>query len=150
MATTARQTAIRDQYDAATADAARRLAAVLARPGARIVPGAAVWVTDQFAAIRDALNAGTARLCPHITTSPAVVHAAVWDRWHLACSLCIRALQPAPGDESVCDRCHRDVGMVHPGVVNTGPVLLMFGLCSPCVTDTRSLSRRGPRAGRAG
>ncbi len=136
MTTTARHTADRDQYDAATADANRRLAAILAQPGARTVAHPHPWIVRQLADLRAALLAGTARLCSHIGPSPMVVHAAVWDRWHLVCSACIRALIPNVSEDFTCDRCRRPADLMHPGAAGCGPLLLTFGLCSRCAHHT--------------
>jgi hypothetical protein len=132
---TAAHTAAQDQYQAAVNDARHRLDTV-ARQAIQPTHSTSQvtdWLNAQLAELSAATVAGTVRLCPHIGPGPMVIHAAVWDRWRLVCTTCLPALLPAdPAAENICDRCHRHAPLIHPGTAAAGPLLLAFGLCTPC------------------
>ncbi|TDB85665.1 hypothetical protein E1264_20365 [Actinomadura sp. KC216] len=135
-ATGAAHTAHRDQYRAAVADAERAMAAMAAEPGARDAWCYDPWIARQLAALNTALLTGTAQLCPHITTAPRVLHAAVWAPGRLACTGCVTTLTPDPAEDGTCDRCRQPASPLYPATAAAGPLLLAFGLCGPCLTRT--------------
>ncbi|NVI89663.1 hypothetical protein [Actinomadura sp. BRA 177] len=134
-ATGAAHTAHRDQYNAAAADARRTMTALTAH-GGRTARPADPWVGRQLANLRAALLSGRGQMCPHIGTAPRVIHAAVWAPGRLVCPGCVSTLTPDPAEDATCDRCRRTADPIHPTVAQSGPLLLTFGLCGPCLTRT--------------
>jgi len=145
---TARATFQHDQYRAAVADTRRIMNAIAAQPGARAALPRDQWINGQLAALYAAMVKGTARPCPHITTAPRVLHAALWAPGVIACTGCAPALlAPASDSEDcTCDRCRTTVGRIHPAAVAAGPLLLTFGLCDPCAHRTGLTPALPPRA----
>lgn len=132
MPATAAITAFNDQYRAAARDARRTLSR-LAEP-APIRPGDTPWLVHQAAALLAHLRAGTARCCPHVTTTPRVLHAAVWAPGALVCERCVRRIRPTTqAEDATCDRCHQVVPLIHAGAAAIGPILLAYGLCPHCI-----------------
>jgi hypothetical protein len=131
-------TALNDQFDAATTDAARVQAQIArhARIPLRHDTAPHPWIAQQIRALITALTAGTARLCPHATGAPAVLHAAAWAPGHLTCSLCVSDLHPDPAEDQTCDRCRRPAHPIYPGMARVGPLLLTYGLCRRCAHRT--------------
>lgn len=130
---TAARTAFADQYHAALTDAAHQFAALTAHHGdghtrTNLLP----WVQAQAADLHAALLAGRVRLCPHIGPAPRTLYAAVWQRWLIVCADCMPALIGDDAEDFTCDRCRRPAEPIHPGTVHIGPLLLTFGLCTPC------------------
>lgn len=134
----AHPTAQADQFHAATEDARRRLTVIAATGGSGVTRAAdpTGWLTRQARGFVDTLTRGMGHFCEHIGSSPHVVHAAVWAPGVVVCPACVYLLTPTPGEDAVCDRCRRTVETLHPGIAAFGPVLIMYGLCGPCVTDT--------------
>lgn len=126
----------RDQYRAAAADARRSLAALTAQ-GARRGPCRDPWLIGQLRRLYAVLRSGRGQLCPHITGSPQVAHAAVWAPGRLVCSRCVAVLAPDEHEDTTCDRCRRPAAPIYPAAVQHGPVLLAFGLCRQCARRTQ-------------
>ena len=56
----------------------------------------------------------------------------------LVCSYCVGLIRPpTPIAEATCDRCGRLANYLHTGAVAIGPILLNYGLCTPCLTAAR-------------
>jgi hypothetical protein len=126
-------TAQADQLAAAVRDAAAHHHAIARHEGLPIVPLAGQpWITGQVRIQVRALARGTARLCPHIGASPTVLYGAAWAPRRLVCRACIATLRPDPTEDGTCDRCRQTAGVLHPGMVQSGPLLLAYGLCDTC------------------
>lgn len=101
------------------------------------------WLASQLAQLRDAINAGTARACPHLHGGPRVVVAAAWSPGILVCQDCTPALQPGPDEDTTCDRCRQHAPVIHPAVAAFEHLLLTYGLCPQCAqTEDRAAARR--------
>ncbi|WP_068928127.1 hypothetical protein [Planobispora rosea] len=135
--TTTAQTALADQLAAAVAHASREHRQIARHIGAplRKAPHHP-WLSAQLSIIVNALTEGTARLCPHITAAPTVLHSAAWAPGDLVCSACIRALSPSDAEDSTCDRCRRPARPIYPGMAHAGVLLLSYGLCRRCARRT--------------
>jgi hypothetical protein len=129
-----------DQLTAAT----RHARTVISRlgPVTPITATHSPWLTQQLTNLATAIRAGTARCCAHLGPSPQLVHAAVWAPHRLVCTRCITHLRPDLTDETTCDRCGRPVTVIHPGALALGPILLGYGLCTPCLTTTNLHPRK--------
>ncbi len=138
MTTPPGHTAALDQLAAATTDAYRRLARLgTAHHSPMRIGPVPPWLAPHLPTLAHAVTTGTGRRCPHLTSTPAVAHAAVWDPGHLTCPRCTHRLTPSsPGEDTTCDRCRRPAHPIHPGAIALGPILLTFGLCPHCLTDT--------------
>lgn len=132
---TAHHTAHADQFHAAAADARRRLDVIAASGRATVhqTIDPTGWLIDQAARFAAALT-NTARVCPHLTPAPAVVHGAVWAPGVVVCPACTHLLTPTTTEDTTCDRCRATVTEIYPGTVAFGPILLAYGLCAPCQT----------------
>lgn len=91
------------------------------------------WVRRQYAALTRAVMTGDVLVCPHLTGSPTVAHAAVWARWALTCGDCVHLLAPDPTETQTCDRCRTQGIPLYPCTLAIGPTLLAYGLCPPCM-----------------
>jgi hypothetical protein len=133
---TAQRTAQADQFHAAARDARRHLDAIAAHGRATVHQSTdpTGWLLAQAARFVAALTATTARVCPHVGTSPRVVHAAVWAPGIVVCPACTHLLTPTPTEDTICDRCRRTVPAIYAATVALGPLLLAYGLCDPCQT----------------
>lgn len=133
---TTHPTALADQIDAASADAARRLRhAASATPGARYTDGPAPdWLAEQFQRLTLTLTLGGGRYCKHLGPAPRVVHAFAWAPGLMLCPACRWLATPAPTENHTCDRCHHHVDTVIPCLAAHGPVILGYGLCRACHT----------------
>jgi hypothetical protein len=140
-------TALNDQLAAATTDAHRYLADTARRFGARINTDHRPhpWLTAQIRSLLHNLNTGQTYGCPHVTGNPQIIHAAVWRPGLVTCSPCsLLLLAAGPGEDTTCDRCRTTGHPMHSGVAATGPVLLGYGLCTPChneIHNTRKETR---------
>lgn len=126
-----------DQYQAATRDALTRLhhLAQLARQPVRH-RAASDWLADRIEALSISMRAGTTRPCHHLGASPQVAHVALWAPQHVMCDRCVSELHPDGTEDSTCDRCRHQVDLIRPCLVALGPLLLHFGLCTPCHAAT--------------
>ncbi|WP_175084466.1 hypothetical protein [Candidatus Frankia nodulisporulans] len=145
----AHPTAQADQVHAATTDARRRLTTIAAASGQHLTTTGdpTGWLAGQAARCLAALTGPGARLCPHIGTSPHVVHAAVWAPGLLVCPTCTHLLRPTATEDRTCDRCRRTLTGLYPAMAALGPVLLTYGLCSPCQNATGLTAPRTPVEG---
>ncbi|MEU1730006.1 hypothetical protein [Streptosporangium sp. NPDC020145] len=135
--TTAAYTALADQLNAATTDAARHQDRIAQHTGVKVrTINHHPWLHAQIITLITALTTGTARLCPHIGASPRVIHTAAWAPGHLTCTACVSALHPDGAEDSTCDRCRRPCSPIYPGMAQTGPILLAYGLCQRCARRT--------------
>ncbi|MEO3859468.1 hypothetical protein [Acrocarpospora sp. B8E8] len=96
------------------------------------------WIDAQIRILMEALTGETARLCRHITASalasaPTVLYGAAWAPGQLACRSTLHA---DPIEDDTCDRCRQTAGALHAGMVQTGVLLLAFGLCPGCAQHT--------------
>ena len=148
------RTALNDQTDAAARDAHQAVDALhaldLATGDAESTLSTGVpplWLLDQLAYLHARIQTGTAAACPHLhPDAPQVVHAAVWAPRQVRCTACAPQLMPDAGEDLTCDRCRQVAGVLHPGTLASGPLLLAFGLCPDC---HRTVNRRALRtAGR--
>lgn len=146
---TAHRTAQADQFHAAAADARRALTTIATAGGTKVTAGTdpTGWLTRQALEFFTALTGGTDRVCGHVGASPHVVHAAVWAPGLVVCPGCIHLLTPTPTEDSICDRCRRTVPTLYPAMAAVGPVLLAYGLCSPCQSATGLTAPRTPVEG---
>jgi hypothetical protein len=136
-------TALADQLTAAVRDATgdqHRRAARQRLPFLPL-PEGNPWIDDQIRILMEALTGGTARLCRHITASalasaPTVLYGAAWAPGQLACRACRSTLCADPVEDDTCDRCRQTAGALHAGMVQTGLLLLAFGLCPGCAQHT--------------
>ncbi|WP_431916325.1 hypothetical protein [Nonomuraea jabiensis] len=138
MTTTAANTARADQLAAAVADATRHHHRIAAREHLPllVIPDNP-WLADQVRRLHTALTNRQALVCPHITGSPSVVYAAAWAPGLLVCPACVGQLRPADdAEDGTCDRCRRHTDALYAGVVQTGPLLLAYGLCRHCIRRT--------------
>lgn len=139
MSPSAGTTAFNDQYRAAVRaarDALNRMSRVGYQLPLRVTDSP--WLADQVRKLLDAYKVGAARTCPHLGHSPQVMHAAVWAPRTLVCSYCVGLIRPpTPIAEATCDRCGRLANYLHTGAVAIGPILLNYGLCTPCLTAAR-------------
>ena len=106
------------------------------------------WLAAQLAAVRDAVRAGTARMCPHLADGPRVMLAAAWNPGTLVCAECADQVRPDVREDATCDRCRRHVETIHPTIANLGHLILAYGLCGPCHRIERGAPpahRRTPR-----
>ena len=106
------------------------------------------WLAEQIRTLLAALVTGKGQICPHIGTSPRVVHAAVWRPGVLACPTCRHLLDPGPLEENTCDRCRTLTPNLNPAMAAIGPVILAFGLCDTCadvIDPTPPRRTRKPR-----
>ncbi|AEH08446.1 MULTISPECIES: hypothetical protein [Protofrankia] len=140
-----------DQLTAACRDALTALHAI-AEDGRGYLaerPAAVPWLAAQASVFVRALTVGTVELCPHLGSSPQVVHAAAWAPGRLVCTGCVAALRPGPDEDATCDRCRCRPRRLYPGAAAFGPVLLAYGLCPSCLRVTGLAPARGrTRAGR--
>lgn len=126
-----------DQYQAATRDALNRLhdlAGACRQPVRNRPPSD--WLADRIEALSVSMKAGHVRPCHHLGTSPQVAHVALWAPQHVMCDRCVSELHPDGTEDSTCDRCRHHVDRIRPCLVALGPLLLHFGLCTPCYTAT--------------
>lgn len=145
--TTPADTAHGDQFHAATRDADQilRTLAGTTTPGA--IPTAATWIHDRITTLTRADATGTLTGCPHIDPSaPQVIFTTAWNPTLVACHRCIRALDPPPGQENLCDRCGThtpdpDLDLV---VLTHGPFLLLAGICPDCTKASGLRTARHP------
>lgn len=143
-------TALADQLAAATHDARTRLDHIAHHTGARPITPATVpeWLHGHLRALRDAIHSDHATYCPHLATGPTVAYAAIWKPAILTCAACAATVFRADHTEdTTCDRCrtHTPDTPLHPGLIASGPVLLAYGLCIHCHTDTHPpLFQRSP------
>lgn len=135
-------TALADQLRAASADAARILRQAARAGRGTLATVARPWLAQQADALRRALDDRTARVCAHLTGSPRIVHAAAWAPGILVCPACAWRLVPDPTEDATCDRCRHPADPIHAGIVALGPVLLGYGLCTPCTTVVRAAPTR--------
>jgi hypothetical protein len=143
MTARATPTAHADQLAAATSDARHRLSQVATHYGARLRYDATpAWLVPHKNRLAEAAAARSVRCCPHVGSSPLVVHAAVWNPGRLVCARCIHQLVPDPAEDTTCDRCRRRADPIFPGAIACGPVLLAFGLCHRCLNRTERTSSR--------
>ncbi|MQA26095.1 MAG: hypothetical protein GEU94_11630 [Micromonosporaceae bacterium] len=144
MSATAYQTARADQVQAATSDARRVLNRAAERKGTTLHNHVTdTWLRAQAQALTDALHAGTIRACFHLAGSPDVGHAAVWRPGLIVCADCTPALTPTTEEDATCDRCRRHANPIHAGVMTVGPILLGYGLCRSCGTETGLVASEG-------
>jgi len=131
---TAQHTAQADQFHAATDDARRRLDVIAAHGRATVHQSTdpTGWVLAQAVGFVAALTTNTARVCPHVGTSPRVVHAAVWAPGVVVCPACVHLLRPTRTEDATCDRCRTAVAGIYSCTAAFGPILLAYGLCGPC------------------
>lgn len=143
-------TAQDDQFHAAARDARHHLDAIAAHGRATVQQSTdpTGWVLAQAVRFVAALTADTTRVCPHVGTSPRVVHAAVWAPGLVVCPACIHLLRPTRAEDATCDRCRTTVAGIYSGTAAFGPILLAYGLCRPCLTAT-GLNVDRPRPPRA-
>lgn len=127
-------TALADQLQAATTEARHHLTRWKSGhpTDARLSEAPSPWLAAHVRAFALALASGQGTLCPHVTSAPRVLHAAVWRVGVLACPACRHLLEPEPHEDHVCDACQVTAHTLVPCVAAVGPVLLAFGLCSPC------------------
>ena len=128
-------TALNDQLTAATRDAHQHLTDVAHQLGARLDHDhhPHPWLAAQAHALLHALNTGQAHGCPHITGHPQLVRAAAWHPHLITCAPCAPTLlTPAPGEDTTCDRCRTQAHPIHSNLAGIGPILLNYGLCTPC------------------
>jgi hypothetical protein len=145
-------TALLDQAEAATTQAAEIMGALAALEGTRIqhtYPG------PVFSALIHRLQqraiAGELTFCPHLScTAPAPAFWCAWAPGRLRCASCAHATQKrikgTPEDRR-CDNCRAIVPTIHADMVQlpavvvdlppwpagcVPPVTLMFGLCTAC------------------
>ncbi|MBF8187460.1 hypothetical protein ITP53_17305 [Nonomuraea sp. K274] len=135
---TAAHTARADQLAAAVAEATRHQHRIADREH---LPLLAIpdnpWLADQVRRLHTAITSRQARVCPHITGSPSVVYAAAWTPGLLVCPACVGHLRPTDdAEDGTCDRCRRPANELYAGIVQTGPLLLAYGLCRHCVRRT--------------
>ncbi|MQA27683.1 MAG: hypothetical protein GEU94_19995 [Micromonosporaceae bacterium] len=137
MSATAYQTALTDQVQAATSDARRVLDQAAERKGSTLHNRVAdPWLCAQAQGLTDALHAGAVRACHHLAHAPGVGHAAVWRPGLIVCADCTPALTPTTKEDSTCDRCRHHANPIHAGLMIVGPILLGYGLCRSCATET--------------
>ncbi|ORT47468.1 hypothetical protein, partial [Frankia sp. KB5] len=125
-------TALADQAAAASTEARRTLRRLAATGHARLTVTPSPWLAEQTTTLTARLLTGPVRSCPHIGVSPRMVHAAVWTPGLLACPACVHLLTPTPDEDHRCDRCRRPARPLHLGTAAIGPILLAYGLCTPC------------------
>jgi hypothetical protein len=130
-------TAYRDQFQAAVTHAHRLLDDLADHSGAHTGATRDPWITRQLARLTTTIRNGQIRTCPHITHAPRVLHAAVWAPGHLVCTRCATTLAPDATEDTTCDRCRQPADPIHPAAVTHGPLILAFGLCTPCTRHTK-------------
>ncbi len=150
-------TALLDQADAGSADAARIMAAISAIEGTPVqhtMPGPIL--SALVGRLRQRAITGQLTLCPHLSyTAPSPAMWCVWAPGRLRCASCAHtAHQRIKGtaEDRRCDHCRRVVPTIHadmaqlPAIVVdlppwparcVPPVTLMFGLCPACQQDDR-------------
>lgn len=132
----AHPTALADQIDAASAEAAHVLTAAADQPGTHLThTTTGPWLAEQFARIDLALVSGQGMFCPHVHASPRVVFAFAWAPGLLVCPACRWLAIPTTTEDQTCDRCRRHADTLHSTIAARGPVLFGYGLCPPCHTE---------------
>lgn len=93
------------------------------------------WLVDRITDMATHFVTGMRR-CPHLK-GPSVAIYYVWEPGVLRCPACAGArTRLSLVDDGTCDRCQRYAHTVTPGVVAVGPILLHYGLCRRCATET--------------
>jgi hypothetical protein len=139
-------TAYADQFHAAARDAHTQLSAL--GPAKVIDLPSDTWLSAQVAAIGAAAAAGQSTVCPHLNASPAVVHTALWAPTQLVCERCLLLLSTDTDvEDSTCDRCRQHVPAVSRATLSLGPLLVHFGLCTPCVNASSVYQAAMPGSG---
>jgi hypothetical protein len=130
-----------DQFQAAVADVRRYLRRHAEQTGSSVGQSDAAWIKSKFDEFGLNLVSGKGVHCPHIGPSPMVAHTAAWATHLLVCPSCIDLIQPPEDEDRRCDRCGQTAPTLHPGCAAHGPILMAYGLCTPCTTAA------GPEAG---
>lgn len=137
MNTTAHQIAQADQVQAAANDARRLLDHAAEQEGTTLHTTVTdPWILAQAQGLRDALQFGAVRACRHLANGPGIGHAAVWRPGFIVCPACTPLLVPKPKEDSTCDRCRRHAHDIYAGAITVGPILLGYGLCRSCASET--------------
>lgn len=134
-------TALADQVEAAATDARRAITTAAACGHVALISPESRWLRAQVTALARSLTTGRAKVCSHLNpnSAPQVIHAAVWAPDLVVCGDCRWLLTPATGAEDfTCDRCRMPVERIHSGAVAAGPIVLGYGLCTPCLTTVTS------------
>jgi len=130
----ARATALADQLQAATTEAAtlvERGEALDLGQVHYLEPPALPWVAALVARRTLGTLTGETWVCPHLS-SPRVAFLPSWVPV-LACAQCMDAIpQPDAIEDRTCDACRTPVAGIHVALVAAGPWIVLGGLCGPC------------------
>jgi hypothetical protein len=130
------ETALLDQLSAATNHARSFVHALAHTEGTPVQTTASMWTRLQLLNVALAITSGQVHHCPHLGDSPTLIHAAVWAPGRLVCSACTSTLDPSPTEDDTCDRCRAPGQELYGCTVAVGPLILAYGLCTPCLNAT--------------
>lgn len=148
-------TALADQADAATSQAAAIMAVIAAAEGTPVrhdTPGPVLKTIINRMQQRGL--AGQLTLCPHLSyTAPSPAFWCAWAPGRLRCAPCAHAVNVrirGTAEDRRCDHCRRTGDTIHPDMAQlpaivvdlppwpagcVPPVTLIFGLCPSCQQD---------------